>query len=260
MADIPPQQDPRHDSGEDPRLDATDRDAAKLAIMGQVSLFVDVLLICGCVYLLTSDAMSALSGMPEFANRGGAFLVNLSATFALVHRSMALVQRFSAASSMATWALVVKWVVLLLVPLGVAAVIERSVQAGHRAQLDKLVEDITARATNAIANNAQVRASDMHGLQGPSLSGLTLRSDTGDFVLHAQVPAFDADGYSARFSSTERHWHLQPLGSPVQGELPFDANGPVLDCAMQAPLKQTDKTFARVGEQARGWRCEQRQP
>ena len=207
-------------------------DAAKLIVMRRISLIIDVLLICGCVYLLASDIMKALSGTPAVTSRGGAFPVNLSATFALVHRSMALIRKFSPVASVRESAGVNKWslALVLVLPLLVASSIELLVHAGHRAQLDVLVTEISSRTARATTSNAQVRAADLVTLQGPYLQTLTVRTDTGEFLLQARVPAFDADGFAARYSSTERNWYLDPYGASPETVPVFDVNGPVLVC------------------------------
>jgi hypothetical protein len=221
-------------------------DAAKLAIMRQLSLAIDVLLIGGCVYLLASDVTNALAGTTEVSTRGGAFLVNLSATFALLHRGMALLRRFRPVSPARKSAGVNRWslALVLLLPLFVASMIERSVHIGHRARLDALVADISTRTARAITINATVRAADLAALRGPYLQALTVRTDSGAFLLSARVPALDADGYLARYSSTEKVWYLDPYGVEPETAPVFDANGPRLVC--------------RLDSQA--FRCEQHAP
>jgi len=208
----------------------TKSDAAKLALMRRISLIIDILLIGGCIYLLVDDTVNALHGAPQFTARGVAFLVNLSASFALVYRSMALLQRFRPASPARKWVGVLKWLLVLVVPVFVAFQIERLVHAGHRAQLDALVVDISSRTANAIMTNVRVRVADLDTLQGPYLRELRVRTDTGAFMLRAWVPGLDIDGYAARYSSGERVWHLQPDDSPARTAPVFDTNGPVLVC------------------------------
>jgi len=210
----------------------TDPDAAKLAMMSQLSLFVDLLLIVGCLYLLVSDITQAASGMPEFEPRGGAFLVNLSATFALLHRTMALYKRFAAAKVSQRPARINVWliVVLLLLPLSLASGVELLVHRGHRAQLNTLVESITSITSNALNSDGVVRADHLHALGGPYLQRLNVRTDNGGFVLSAQVPSLGVDGFTAHYSSTQQIWYLESAGSAPPGSLVFDARGAMLEC------------------------------
>ncbi|MFT5448428.1 MAG: hypothetical protein ACI9DC_003612 [Gammaproteobacteria bacterium] len=215
-----------------------DPDAAKLAMMSQLSLFVDMLLIVGCLYLLVSDITQAVSGMPEFEPRGGAFLVNLSATFALLHRSLALWKRFAASTVTPRPARINVWliVVLLMLPLSLASGVELLVQHGHRAQLNTLVENITSMTKNALDSNGVVRADHLHALGGPYLLRLNVRTDNGDFLLSAQVPSLGADGLMAHYSSTQRIWHLESFGSTPPASLVFDARGAMLECNLSGTL------------------------
>lgn len=218
MADAQDQQDP------------TDSDTAKLAIMRRISLVVDVLLICGCGYLLARDISNALYGTPEFVVRGGAFLVNLSATFALVHRSMALLQRFWPRSPARKWVGILKWIAVFVLPLLAALQIEHLTWLGHRAQLDALVEDISSRAASALTAHALVRAEDLAAVRGPYLRELTVRADTGAFLLHTWVPGLGIDGDAVRYSSTEGVWYRDPYDAAAQTAPLFDAMGPLLVC------------------------------
>ncbi|MFT5173075.1 MAG: hypothetical protein ACI8W7_001243 [Gammaproteobacteria bacterium] len=209
-------------------------DAAKLMNVQRTSLFIDVLLICGCAYILVGDVVQALSDKPEFALRGWAFLLNLTAAFALLQRSLVLLRRFSRAAAPAATQGVNKWSVAFTVvlPLLVASGIELVVHGGHRAQLSTLVATISALTANALTNNPQVRAADLLTLRGPYLQELKVRMDSGAFLLKARVPAFDSDGLAARYSSTERVWYLDPYTSETQTSPRFDARGPTLVCAL----------------------------
>jgi hypothetical protein len=214
-------------------LPAADPDAAKLAVMGQLSLFIDVLLIGGCLYLLVSDIMQAVSGTPAFETRGGAFLVNLSATFALLHRSMALWKRYAVRSAGPGPARIKVWliVVLLALPLLSASAVELLVQRAHRAQLDALAGSIATTTAAALASDGEVRASHLQNLRGPYLQKLTVRTDNATFSLVAQVPWFGEQGFTAHYSSTQRNWHLDASGSQPPASLSFDDQGPTLVCA-----------------------------
>lgn len=213
-------------------LPAADADAAKLAMMSQFSLFVDVLLILGCVYLLVSDIMQAVGGTPAFETRGGAFLVNLSAIFALLHRSMALWKRYAAPPPGQQPARIKVWliVVLLVLPLLSASAVELLVQRAHRAQLDALATDIATTTAAALASDGVVNASHLQNLHGPYLRKLTVRKDNAAFLLVAQVPWFGEHGFTAHYSSTQRNWLLDAAGSQPPAALAFDAQGPVLVC------------------------------
>jgi hypothetical protein len=208
-------------------------DAAKLMIVQRSSLFIDVLLICGCAYILAGDVVQALSDKPEFALRGWAFLLNLTAAFALLQRSMVLLRRFSRAPVPAATQGANKWSVALVVvlPLLVASAIELVVHGGHRAQLSTLVATISALTANALTSNPQVRATDLLTLRGPYLQELKVRMDSGAFLLKARVPALDSDGWAARYSSTERVWYYDPYESATHASPLFDARGPTLVCA-----------------------------
>ena len=211
----------------------SESNAAKLKLVGRISLIVDVLLISGCAYLLADDILEVLGGKPEFATRGGAFLVNLSATFALVYRFMVLIQRFWPTPFTGTGVVVLKGLVAVLIPLFVALRIEMLVYGGHRAQLDALAAEISTRTASAIATNGSVRAPDLLTLGGPYLQQLTVRVDTGAFLLSARMPGFDSEGYAARYSSGEGVWHLDPYASSPQTSPAFDANGQLLLCRLQ---------------------------
>jgi hypothetical protein len=210
----------------------TDPDAAKLAMMGQLSLFIDMLLIVGCLYLLVSDISQATSGMPEFEPRGGAFLVNLSASFALLHRSIALWKRYAVATVAPRPARINVWLiaVLLLLPLSLASGVELLIHRGHRAQLDTLVENITLITENALDSDGVVRVDHLRALGGPYLQRLNVRTDTGDFRLSAQVPSLGAEGFTAHFSSAQQIWHLESAGSAAPASLVFDSRGAMLEC------------------------------
>ena len=210
---------------------ASDPDAAKLAVMRQLSLTIDVLLIIGCLYLLVSDITQAVSGTPEFEARGGAFLVNMSATFALLHRSMALWKRFVAPppgpARIKVWLIVA----LLALPLLSASAVELLVQRAHRAQLDELAGLIRTTTADALASDGVVRTSHLRNLRGPYLQKLTVRTDNATFLLVAQVPWFGGQGFTAHYSSTQGNWQLVTSGSQPPPSLSFDARGPTLICA-----------------------------
>jgi hypothetical protein len=207
-------------------------DAAKLMIVQRISLIVDVLLICGCTYLLVGDILQALSAMLEFASRGGAFLVNLTASFALLQRSMSLLRRFSLVSAGRTAGGVNVWTITLMLalPLLTASALELLVHGAHRTQLETLVEAIAARSSTALATKGQVSAADLATLRGPYLQALTVRTDSGAFLLKARIPALDAAGFAARYSSTEGEWYIDPYDSAAQTSPLFDARGPTLTC------------------------------
>jgi hypothetical protein len=76
-----------------------------------------------------------------------------------------------------------------------------------------------------------VDAGDLEDLApGPYLRSLSVRTDTGEFLLGVSLPAVDIDGYSGLYSSSEGRWQVHHNDSPAPPEPRFDRDGPLLEC------------------------------
>ncbi len=221
---------PPSDPGSDPeRTPDTAPDPDRLRRLARMRLLSDGLLVAVCAWLLVRDAGSALSLQVEPKARGFTFLLNLTATFVVVHRGVSLLQRLMPQARHRAVG-IAKWVLALTLPVLVAGQLERMTHAGHRALLDGVAREVAARIAKARAAGREVGPADLEGLGTAYRVELSVHREAGTFVLDARVPALDADGYTARYSSTDRRWQL--LGTDEQGTASQRAgvNGEVLYC------------------------------
>jgi len=190
----------------------------------------DLALVAVCGWFLWHDWSQAQAGQVGMQPRTWTFMLNLTCTFVLAHRGLALVQRGVAGGDVVRGLGVLKWLLAIVLPLVVAVHIEREVQRAHREQVDALAAAIAARAHDALRAHGRVDARDLSAIDSPYLRALTVRTDTGAFLLEVRLPAFGAGGYTGRWSSTERRWHIHHADPGPETEPEFDAAGPTLDC------------------------------
>ena len=191
---------------------------AKLAKMNQLSLFIDVLLIAGCGYLLFSDLNEVMSAVPAFETRGIRFMLNLTACFALVYRGMMLIQRLLPATRGRRSTLVLKWLLLLGLPIAVAGQIERMVYHGHMQQLDQMVLALRPVIERSLQSKRALQQSELQSIDAasgghPYLHKISLRSDTGAYALTAQIPWLSVDPLIGLYLSTQDDWQINPPAS-----------------------------------------------
>jgi hypothetical protein len=214
--------EPPDDShGESPRAPAT-RPA-------QAAWVADLTLIGVCAWFLWRDFATAQAGQVIFQARPWTFMLNLTATFVVAHRGVALIQRGVNDPQARRVLGVIKWLAAFGLPLLVATGLERQVQQVHRANVDLLAADLAARTQRAIHERGQVEPADLSPVKSPYLAALSVRADTGEFLLQVRIPGLDIDGYTGFRASTEDRWHIHSADAP-QRPPAFDTSGPILAC------------------------------
>ena len=216
MADRPPEPPP-------PREEAP-RQPPRVVAVG------DVVLVGVCAWFLASDYLASQAGDVAFQARTWTFMLNITCTFVLAHRGIALAQRGVHDAPVRRGLGVLKWLAAFGLPLLVATYLEREAQGAHRANIEALAADIAARTKRAIHENGHVAREDLATVQSPYLSSLTVRTDTGAFLLQVSLPGLDIDGYSGVYASTEGRWHVHGADDPPERPPAFDAAGPALAC------------------------------
>jgi hypothetical protein len=196
-------------------------DAVKLARMRLLSLIIDIALIGGCAYLLAADINAALGDAPAYTSRGVRFMLNLTATFAIVYRGMMLAQRLlpEPQARARRPILILKWVLVLSLPILVGAQIERMTYQAHLRQLDRTVIAVAPIIQHAINAHRPLQASDLQALdramgaspyRNPYLVKVFARTDTGVFLLTAQVPWLGVDPLIGNYLSSQGVWQINP--------------------------------------------------
>lgn len=219
----PPHEDPPPPADGEPSGGAARRAPLAMAVG-------DVLLVGVCAWFLGRDYAAALAGEVAFQARTWTFMLNLTCTFVLAHRGVALLQRGVHDPALRRALGVVKWLAALVLPLLVATHLEREVQHAHRRNIEALATDIAARTQRAVHEQGHVAPADLASVQSPYLSSLSVRTDTGEFLLQVSIPGVDIDGYSGVWASTEGRWHIHRSDAPPEQPPAFDASGPILAC------------------------------
>ncbi len=209
-------------------------DPERLRRLARLRLITDAVLVGVCAFVLARETGDALSHQVSHGMRAGAFLLNLTAAFVVVHRGFALVQRTLPAERTRRALGAAKWVLALVVPFIAAGWLERLTHQAHRANIDALAETVAARTTRAVAGGGTVSPADLEGLGGPYLKSLTVRRDTGEFLLEVSLPALDTDGYTGRYASTEARWRIHHNDEEAVATPTFDSTGPLLTCTREA--------------------------
>lgn len=207
-----------------------DEDARKALRRATISFVAEVALLGVCGYVLARDANAALTGDVRTSMRIGAFLLNLTAAFVLVHRAMATVQRYMPDPRAKRAVGLLKWVMVLIMPLLVAFYLEQLTYKAHREHVDTLAAEVSARTARALAAQRDVAVADLQDLAGPYLRKLSVRPDTGAFLLEVALPGLDVDGYIGRYASPEGHWQIQHRDEAPAQEPEFLRLGPLLVC------------------------------
>jgi len=190
----------------------------------------DVALVGVCGWFLASDYAAVQSGEVAFQARSWTFMLNLTCTFVLAHRALALAQRGVHDAPVRRGLGVLKWLAALGLPLLVATWLEHEVQQVHRANIEALAADIATRTKRAVHEQGHVTRDDLATVASPYLSSLTVRTDTGEFLLQVTLPGVDIDGFAGVWASTEGRWHIHASDAPPERPPAFDASGPLLAC------------------------------
>ena len=194
-----------------------------------VAVIADLALFGVCAWFLWRDFAAAQAGQVAFQARPWTFMLNLSATFVVAHRGIALVQRTVNDVSLRRGLGVFKWLAALGLPLIVATGLERQVQQVHRTNIDMLAADLATRTQRAIHERGQVEPADLAPVESPYIAALSVRADTGEFLLQVRIPGLDIDGYTGFRASTEDRWHIHSADAPERPPA-FDTSGPILAC------------------------------
>jgi hypothetical protein len=190
----------------------------------------DLMLVGVCAWFLWSDYHASQVGEVKLQIRTWTFMLNLTCAFVLVHRAMALVQRSFRGPRMSRLLGALKWGLAIVAPVAVAGHMEREAQLAHKAKLDRYVTVVSQAIGEARADGGPLTVEDLQPLDSPYLTRLTVRTDTGAFLVRISLPAVDIDGYTGLYASTEGRWHihhndLEPGPGPS-----FDASGPTIVC------------------------------
>ena len=208
--------------------------AVQTSRRARLGVAAELVLLAVCGYVIASDAGAAISGEVDTNARIGAFLLNLTAAFVLLRRVVTTAQRLLPGPGAWRVAGVGKWVLLITVPVITAGYLEKLTYQAHRVKVDALAADIALRTGRAVSTQRAVTAADLYDLSGPYLRTVTVRTDTGDFLLEVLLPGLDVDGYTGRYSSTERRWQVHHNDDEAAPEPPFPRDGPMLVCRRDA--------------------------
>lgn len=195
----------------------------------------DVVLVAVCAWLLWSDWSEAVAGDVPVQMRTWTFMLNITCVFVILHRGMATLRRMVANPRTQRLLGPVKWGLVIVVPIAVAGQIEREVQLAHKARLDAWVASVDAATRDAMTRKGRVEPGDVASLDTPYLVKLTVRSDTGEYLLEVSVPALDIDGYTGLYASGERRWHIHHNDLEPETAPQFDASGPTFVCRRDSP-------------------------
>lgn len=209
---------------------APPQDADKVQRRARLGLTAEIVLLAVCGYVLARDFNAALSGEVSMNARMGTFLLNLTAAFVLVRRVVLTAQRLMPGQSVWRAAAVGRWALLIFLPLVVAGYLEKLNFQAHRTHVDALADDIAARIARAAQTQRTLTPADLDDLDGPYLRTLTVRTDTGAFLLEVALPGFDVDGYTGRYASTEGRWLVHHNDDEPEPAPDFTRAGPILVC------------------------------
>ena len=115
-------------------------------------------------------------------------------------------------------------------PIAVAGHLERETQIAHKAKLDRYVGTVSQTINAARAGGGTLTVADVQSLASPYLTRLTVRTDTGEFLVQIALPAVDIDGYTGLYGSSEGRWHINHNDLEAGPGPPFDATGPTIVC------------------------------
>lgn len=205
-------------------------DADKARRRARLGVSAEIVLLAVCGYVLARDLNAALSGEVSMSARMGTFLLNLTAAFVLVRRIVLTAQRLIKGPGVWRAAALGRWMLLIFVPLVLAGYLEKLNYQAHRAHVDALADDIAARIARAAQTQRTLTPADLNDLDGPYLRTLTVRTDTGAFLLEVALPGFDVDGYTGRYASTEGRWLVHHNDDEAEPAPDFTRSGPMLVC------------------------------
>lgn len=209
---------------------APPEDADKAQRRARLGLTAEVVLLAVCGYVIASDFNAALSGEVSMNARMGTFLLNLTAAFVLLRRILLTAQRLMPGPGVWRAATLGRLVLLIFVPLVLAGYLEKLHYQAHLAHVDALADDVAARIARAAQTQRTLTPADLNDLDGPYLRTLTVRTDTGAFLLEVALPGFDVDGFTGRYASTESRWRVDHNDDEAEPAPDFTRAGPMLVC------------------------------